>query len=115
MVNDTVVTFPARVMPVIVGRAGRADEVLNVNAPFAFALVARVAAGRGDAYRAGTFWGVVDALEARESIPNWWATQRRVFEAALAAVAGADFDRGRERGRTLTPAEALEEARAPGD
>jgi predicted ATPase len=86
----------------------------RVNIPFTLAMVARIAAARGDAYRAGTFWGAVEAVEEREPTPAW-TKQRRPYEDAMGAVAGPEFDRGRERGLTLTPSQALDAVRAPID
>jgi hypothetical protein len=76
-------------------------------------LAARFAVARGDAYRAGTFWGAVEAIEEREPTPAW-TKQRRPYAEAMGAVAGPEFDRGRERGRAITPAEVrLAAVRAP--
>ena len=86
----------------------------RVNTPFTLATAARIAAARGDAYRAGTFWGAFEAAEERD-FNALWEQVREQHEAPLAAVAGLEFDRGREHGRSLSVSEALDAVRAPVD
>jgi hypothetical protein len=86
----------------------------RVNMSFVLATAARVAALRKDPYRAGTYWGALEAAEEREPSPAW-SGSRAEHEAALAEVAGPEFDRGCERGGKLSLAEALDAVRTPVD
>jgi hypothetical protein len=84
----------------------------RVNMPFMVAVAARIAAARDDAYRAGAFWGALEASEEREPTPAW-TRQRGQYDEAMSKIAGPEFDRGCRRGRTLTLVEALQALRAP--
>jgi tetratricopeptide (TPR) repeat protein len=86
----------------------------RVNTPYVLTTAARIAVARGDAFRAGLFWGAVEAGEERELV-GLWSAARDEDEGAIAAVAGHDFEQGRERGRTLSREAALDAVRAPID
>jgi predicted ATPase len=73
---------------------------------YLLALLARIAAIEGSAERAGVIWGAVEAEEERAPVGQWEAERAEYAEPVLAA-AGADFDRGRERGRALSLADAV--------
>ena len=81
----------------------------RVNTPAVLATAATVAAHGGDAYRAGSLWGAVQALEERQPTPAF-ARDRAQYEESLAAAAGREFDRGRERGRVFSLDEAFDYA-----
>ena len=79
----------------------------RVNTPSILATAALVAAHGGDAYRAGTLWGAVEAMEERQPTPAF-APDRPKHEESLAVAAGREFDRGREHGRALSVEEAFD-------
>ena len=70
-----------------------------------------VAAIEGDAVRAGTLWGAVEAAGEREPRPTTTEALRE-YAPFVDRVRGADFERGRARGRTLSLEEAVEYALA---
>jgi hypothetical protein len=78
----------------------------HVNIPIAVAAGSAIAAQQGDATRAGTLWGAVEAIAEREPKP---ATKRALeeYQPYLEAVRGAGFERERVRGLTLSLEEAL--------
>jgi predicted ATPase len=80
-----------------------------VNVPIGLAAGAAMAAGEGDAVRAGTLWGSVEAAGERDPRPT---TPRALDEYApfVDPVRGADFERGRARGRAFSLEEAVEYA-----
>ena len=78
----------------------------RVNMPMALASAAWLAAGRGDAYEAGVFWGAIERGEVQVPNPAWTAHRARLL-GRVAVVDGTEFDRGRAHGRTLSYAEAL--------
>jgi predicted ATPase/class 3 adenylate cyclase len=78
----------------------------------ALAQLAWAAAQRRDIERAGRLWGAVEAEERRGRLGAWEAVRGR-YESGLASVAGADFERARETGRSLSLEEAVAWALRP--
>ena len=80
-----------------------------VNLPAALAAGAAIAAGQGDALRAGTLWGAVETAGERDPRPT---TSRTLHEYGtfVDPVRGADFERGRTEGRKLSLEEAVQYA-----
>ncbi len=79
----------------------------RVNVNFAIAAAAAIAALRGDAVRAGTLWGALEAIA--ELDPR--STARKAMddnEGFLRDVKGAAFEQGRARGRTLSREAAID-------
>jgi hypothetical protein len=85
----------------------------RVNMLVTLAAAAWIAAARGDEYRAGMLWGAIEAAEERQPNPAW--TRHRQYHERVAVVSGAEFERGRVRGRTLSQTEALDVVRASVD
>jgi tetratricopeptide (TPR) repeat protein len=77
------------------------------NIVVALAALAWAAAARGDARRAGTLWGAIEADEARGPL-GFWEQRRDEYAARLAPVFGPEFDRAREAGHTLSLEDAVE-------
>jgi predicted ATPase len=80
-----------------------------VNLPGALAASAAVAAGQGDAVRAGTLWGAVEMAGERDPRPTTPQTLRE-YAPFVDPVRGADFERGRTEGRRLSLEEAVQYA-----
>ena len=76
---------------------------------YLLALVARCSAARGDAERAGRLWGAIETEEARGPVGQW-ETERESYAAPVLRTAGAEFERGRALGRTLSLDEVVEQA-----
>ena len=76
---------------------------------YTLALLARTAAERGAVERAGVLWGAVEAEEQREPVGQWEA-DRDEYAAPILANEGPAFARGREEGRSLALADAVEVA-----
>jgi hypothetical protein len=74
-------------------------------------LLARAAAARGDASRAGRFWGVVEAEHERRPIGQW-ERERDLYSERIGSGFGPEFARAREQGRQLSLEQAVEEALA---
>ena len=74
---------------------------------YTLALLARTAAERGAAERAGVLWGAVEAEEQREPVGQWEA-ERDEYAAPILANEGPALARGREKGRSLALADAVE-------
>jgi predicted ATPase len=91
------------------GLAALASVPDLVNVPMALVVCAAVAAADGDAVRAGTLWGAAEAAGEREPRPT---TAQAFLEYApyVEPARGADFDRGRTRGRALSLEEAVQYA-----
>jgi predicted ATPase len=91
------------------GLAALASVPDLVNVPMALVVCAAVAAADGDAARAGTLWGAGEAAGEREPRPT---TAQAFHEYApyVEPARGADFDRGRTRGRALSLDEAVQYA-----
>jgi hypothetical protein len=86
-----------------------ADTGDRMRTVFALALLADHAAAIGAAARAGTFWGAIEADEARGPIGQW-EDLRGEYADRLDPVRGPEFDRGLNEGRRLTLGEAVEYA-----
>jgi predicted ATPase/class 3 adenylate cyclase len=82
-----------------------------VNLPIALATGAAIAAAEGDAMRAGTLWGAVEAAGDREPRPTTAGTLRECAP-LIEPVRGTDFERGRAYGRELSLDAAVEYALA---
>ena len=81
----------------------------------ALALLAAVAAGRGEPERAGRLWGALETLELAGALGTRprlrpWAEDRARFAAVVFAEAGPDLEGGLRTGRRLTLDQAVEEA-----
>jgi predicted ATPase len=76
------------------------------------ARLAWAAAQRRDVDRAGKLWGAVEAEEQRGRLGAWEAV-REEYESQLGIVAGPDFERAREAGRSLSLEEAVDWALRP--
>jgi predicted ATPase/class 3 adenylate cyclase len=81
---------------------------------FELAQLARTAAARGDAERAGWLWGAIEAEEARGAIGRWEHQRDEVAKAVLAAC-GPAFEDGRAEGRRLPLADAVAYALGDGE
>jgi predicted ATPase/class 3 adenylate cyclase len=68
---------------------------------YAIALLARIAAETGDIERAALLWAGVE-LEEQGGPIGQWEDEKDAYAASVLAHAGAEFDRGLGRGRTLT-------------
>jgi len=81
----------------------------RVNIPYAIGAAAAIAALRGDAVRAGTLWG---ALEAIAELDPKSTTRMAMSDNTpyLKGIQGAEFEQGRARGRTLSREQAIEYA-----
>jgi tetratricopeptide (TPR) repeat protein len=84
----------------------------------ALALLARLAAGRGDSKRAARLWGALEAEEARGAVgqrPRMaaWDEERARFEEVVLASADADFEPERAEGRRMALDDAVAYALAP--
>jgi ATP/maltotriose-dependent transcriptional regulator MalT len=81
----------------------------RVNIPYAIGAGAAIAALRGDALRAGTLWGALEGVADLD--PKSSATGAMMDNTPfLRDIQGAEFERGRARGRTLTREQAIEYA-----
>jgi predicted ATPase/class 3 adenylate cyclase len=92
------------------GREGLALEQLAASRPgcvHGIALLAGAAAARGDAGRAGTLWGAIEAEERRDRIGSGWEGERADYASRLEPVAGADFEQARTEGGRLSLDEAV--------
>jgi hypothetical protein len=76
---------------------------------YSLAHLARNAAVRGDARRAGRLWGALEA-EAERAPVGQWEAEREKYAEGLTAVNGAEFARARGEGRLLSFEAALSEA-----
>jgi hypothetical protein len=86
----------------------------QVNLPIALCAGAAIAAARGDAARAGTLWGAVEAVAERE--PKKTTDENlREYTPYVERAQGPDFERGRAHGRTLSLEAAIEYALAASD
>jgi predicted ATPase len=87
------------------GQRGRQNIVA------ALAVLAWAAAAHGDAHRAGTLWGAIEADEARGPL-GFWEQRRDEYAARLTPAFGPEFDRACEAGRGLSLEDAVEYALA---
>jgi len=78
-----------------------------VNIPYAIGAAAAIAALRGDAIHAGTLWGALEGIAELDpkSTARGAISDNTPF---LKDVQGAEFEKGRTRGRTLSREEAIE-------
>ena len=76
---------------------------------YSLAHVARNAAVRGDARRAGRLWGALEA-EAERAPVGQWEAEREKYAEGLTAVHGAEFAHARDEGRLLSFEAAVSEA-----
>ena len=91
------------------GLAALASVPDLVNTPMALAACAAIAAAECDAARAGTLWGAVEAAGEREPRPTT-ADALGEYAPYVEPARGADFERGRARGRALSLEEAVQYA-----
>jgi hypothetical protein len=77
-----------------------------VNIGFALATATWISARLGDAHGAGLSWGALEGAAEREPARGWRIALRDCARWGDEA-AGDEFERGRERGRKLSPEEAL--------
>jgi predicted ATPase len=91
------------------GLAALASVPDLVNVPIALAAGAAIAGVEGDAMRAGTLWGAVEAVGERDPRPSTAAALRE-YTPYVEPVHGADFDSGRTRGHALSLEEAVQYA-----
>jgi predicted ATPase/class 3 adenylate cyclase len=73
---------------------------------YGLTVLAFIAAQRAEARDAGRLWGAVEAQSERERIGQW-EQGKEDYAARLTVVAGAEFERGRAEGRTLSLEEAV--------
>lgn len=85
----------------------------RVNVPYAIGAAAAIAALRGDADRAGTLWGALEAIGQLDpkSTARGAMSDNTPF---LKDIQGVGFEKGRTRGLTLTREEAIEYALSRG-
>jgi tetratricopeptide (TPR) repeat protein len=76
---------------------------------YGLALSAWGAAARGQAERAGTHWGAVEAEAEREPIGQW-ETERDEYAGYVFVAAGPEFESSRAEGRILSFEDAVEYA-----
>ncbi|HLM36227.1 MAG TPA: tetratricopeptide repeat protein [Gaiellaceae bacterium] len=77
---------------------------------YTLAHMARNAAFRGDADRAGRLWGALEA-EAERAPVGQWEAEREKYAGGVSAVDGPEFERACEEGRRLSFEAAILEAR----
>jgi predicted ATPase len=81
----------------------------RVNTPYAIGALAAIAALRSDSVRAGTLWGALEGIA--ELDPKSTAAAAMTDNAPyLKEIHGADFEKARARGRSLSRDEAIEYA-----
>ncbi|HKQ17797.1 MAG TPA: hypothetical protein VJS87_04550, partial [Solirubrobacterales bacterium] len=79
---------------------------------YAVALLAREAAAKGDAHRAGRIWGGLEAEVERGAVGQWEA-EHDAFRARVAELAGSGFHAGVAEGRRLAFDAVVEESTTP--
>jgi predicted ATPase/class 3 adenylate cyclase len=96
------------------GLASLASAGDQVNLPIAIAATAALAAQRGDAVQAGTLWGALESISAREpkATTNQALAEYRPY---VERVEGLDFEHGRVKGRSFSLEDAVEYALDPRD
>ncbi len=81
----------------------------RTNIPYAIGAGAAIAALRGDAARAGTLWGALEGISDLD--PKSTARSAMADNTPfLKDIQGAEFEKGRARGRTLSREQAIEYA-----
>jgi predicted ATPase len=91
------------------GRRGleRAHSIRDrMHGIYLLALLARTAGERALFERAGVLWGAVES-EEESGVIGQWEEEREDYAAPVLAHDGPEFARGRERGRRLSPDEAV--------
>jgi hypothetical protein len=73
---------------------------------FGVGLLARVAAERAQLVRAGCLWGAIEHEDAVAPLGGW-RRHREACEARILEADGAEFERGRAEGRSLSLEEAV--------
>jgi predicted ATPase len=91
------------------GLSGLAAVPDLVNLPIALAAGAALAAMRGEAARAGTLWGAVEAARERDARPTT-AEALAEYGPNVEPVRGEEFETGRTRGHALSLDEAVQYA-----
>jgi tetratricopeptide (TPR) repeat protein len=81
---------------------------------FSVALLALVAAERGELEHAGRLWGAIENEDASAPLGGW-QRHRQTYEARIREVADPAFERGRVEGRALTLEDAVSLALAAPD
>ena len=81
----------------------------RLNTLYLLANLARCATRSGRQEHAGILWGAVEAEEERARVGAWEDERPKYADVVLAEV-GAEFERGRAKGRELALAEAVEHA-----
>lgn len=81
----------------------------RINIPYALAAAAAIAALRNQAVRSGTLWGALEAVAERDPRPTTRSAMRENTH-YVESVQGADFEKGRTRGRALSSDEAVDYA-----
>ena len=81
----------------------------RVNIPYAIGAAAAVAALRGDPGRSGTLWGALEAIAELDPKSTTLGAMSD-NEPFLKDIQGAEFEKGRARGRTLSREHAIEYA-----
>jgi predicted ATPase len=77
---------------------------------YTLAHIARDAAVRGDACRAGRLWGALEA-EAERAPVGQWEAEREKYAEGVSVADGPEFERACEEGRRLSFEAAISEAR----
>ena len=80
---------------------------------FGLVLMAYLAARRGDHAQAHLLWGAVEAEESRAPIGQWEA-ERDDYRAKVLLAESEELERARQRGRSRSLEDAIEEALSPG-
>jgi predicted ATPase len=75
---------------------------------YRLAMLAALAARRGQAKRCGRLWGAVEARRQQDPLETWEMIRDR-FEPRVREAAGEEFEEGRASGLRLTLADAVEE------
>lgn len=76
---------------------------------YVLARLARIAGEDGPLERAGFLWAALEAEEQRALVGQWEA-EREAYAAPVLAHAGPEFERGRQKGRSLSFDSAVDEA-----
>jgi predicted ATPase len=75
---------------------------------YRLAMLAALAARRGEPKRSGRLWGAVEARQRQDPLETWEMIRDR-FEPRVREAAGEEFDEGRTSGLRLSLADAVEE------
>jgi predicted ATPase/class 3 adenylate cyclase len=78
---------------------------------YSLAVVAHMAALESDTYRAGLYWGTVEAEASRGRIGQWEdSDHRKTLSALIKALEGPDLERGLQAGNVSSLDQAIDEA-----